>query len=393
MSVQTPSSDASAGLAAPLAHQAVVVLQGGLYCVGSSCFMKEVWYEYLSERFFGLFEKTILAAPVSRSAGERSQEALIDTDGVEVVDLQRRFRGALVLLRAIRKADLVWLFLPTVRGLAAGVACGLLRVPYVVYLGADVTLCGRRLPSRVRDGAYRRVLRKAGAAIAAGGELVESARRHQPAVEPAIPAIGVGARHLRETAERGPRPRAAVCRWLYVGNLHRRKRPDVVLRAFARWSETSGRTGELHLVGGDPGEVLNGLAEELGIAADVHWHGYVRNGDALFDIYRQSDVFVLASEQEGFPRVLYEAMAFGVPIVTTPVSGVPYLLGDGVDCLMVPMGDPEGMATAVQRLDTDRALRDGLVANALKVVRPIVTADGPAQVRRAVLRATGVRFS
>jgi glycosyltransferase involved in cell wall biosynthesis len=119
----------------------------------------------------------------------------------------------------------------------------------------------------------------------------------------------------------------------------------------------------------------------------VHWHGYVPNGEDLYGLYRQADAFVLASEFEGFPRVLYEAMAFGVPIVTTPVSGVPYLLHDQEECLLVPMGDPQAMADAVSRLQTDQVLRDRLVANALAVVRPIVEADGSEQVRRAVLRA------
>jgi glycosyltransferase involved in cell wall biosynthesis len=370
-----------------VAARAVVVLQSGLYRSGSTYWMKEVLYEYFAERLCGLFDAILLAAPVTTSDEDRFQHARVEAAGVHVLELQSRLSGGLRLVRAIRGADFVWVFLPSLKGLFAGLACIVLRVPYAVYYGGDIKLTGGRFPTVLKNAAFRLVLRKAGAGIAAGGELVASARRYLPSTEPTVPAISIRPEHLDETEARGPQSPGAVFRWIYVGNTHPWKRPDVLLRAFALWSRCAGVPGELHFVGPGPQDALRASSEELGVAPAVHWHGYVPNGEGLYDLYRQADVFVLASEFEGFPRVLYEAMAFGVPIVTTPVSGVPYLLHDEAECLMVPMGDPQAMAAAVSRLQTDRPLRERLARNALTVVRPIVEADGSEQVRRAVLRA------
>jgi glycosyltransferase involved in cell wall biosynthesis len=376
-----------------VAGRCVVVLQSGLFRSGDSYWMKEVLYEYLASRIVPLFDQVAVATPVTTSEEDRFQHARLEAPSVRVIELQRRVPGWITLLRAIATADVAWVFLPSVRGLAAGLVCRALRTPYAIYYGGDIGLAGGRLPHWARDAAFRFVVSHAGAVIAAGGELVESVRGLNPRVEPTVPAIGLRPEHLDETERLLVKPteRNEVFRWLYVGNTHPWKRPDVLLRAFATWRATADRLGELHMVGPGPQGSLRALAADLGVADCVHWHGYVRNGESLFAIYRSSDVFVLASEYEGFPRVLYEAMAFGLPVVTTPVAGVPYLLSDGRDCLMVPMDSPERMAAAVARLAAEPELRSAIVENALKTVRPILEADGPLQVRQAVQRTLGSR--
>jgi glycosyltransferase involved in cell wall biosynthesis len=73
-----------------------------------------------------------------------------------------------------------------------------------------------------------------------------------------------------------------------------------------------------------------------------------------------ADVFVLASTSEGLPMAMLEAMSYGLAIVATAVGGVPDVVEDGVQALVVPSGDPQALAAALGRLGEDRELRERL---------------------------------
>jgi glycosyltransferase involved in cell wall biosynthesis len=84
--------------------------------------------------------------------------------------------------------------------------------------------------------------------------------------------------------------------------------------------------------------------------------------DELLPRYRAYDVFVLPTMPgEGIPRVLLEAMAAGVPIVTTRVSGIPSLIRDGDNGLLVDQPSVDAVTAAVSRLIADPALRQRLI--------------------------------
>ena len=73
--------------------------------------------------------------------------------------------------------------------------------------------------------------------------------------------------------------------------------------------------------------------------------------------YRAADIFVCASRLESAPRVLHEAMAFGLPIVTTPVDGIPEMVEDGISALFYPPGDAAALAERLGRLAREPRLR------------------------------------
>jgi glycosyltransferase involved in cell wall biosynthesis len=77
-----------------------------------------------------------------------------------------------------------------------------------------------------------------------------------------------------------------------------------------------------------------------------------------------ADIFVLASDYEGLPVALMEATALGLPVVATAVGGVPEVITDGVEGLLVPAQDPHALATAIERLVTDEDLRERLATAA-----------------------------
>jgi glycosyltransferase involved in cell wall biosynthesis len=82
----------------------------------------------------------------------------------------------------------------------------------------------------------------------------------------------------------------------------------------------------------------------------VTWLGHV---DDMASLLGSVDVMVLPSYREGLPRTLVEAAACGLPLITTDVPGCREVVSDGVDGLLVPMGDSEALARAIRRLQDD----------------------------------------
>jgi L-malate glycosyltransferase len=91
--------------------------------------------------------------------------------------------------------------------------------------------------------------------------------------------------------------------------------------------------------------------------------------DAMADLYRQATVVLNPSLTDNMPNSVLEAMASGVPVVSTDVGGVPFLLEHEATGLLVPPGQPEQMAQAVLRLLDNQAVRERLVANGLREVQ------------------------
>jgi glycosyltransferase involved in cell wall biosynthesis len=89
------------------------------------------------------------------------------------------------------------------------------------------------------------------------------------------------------------------------------------------------------------------------VAANVLFHGAVSEP---WDLLRAADLFVLASEIEGLPLVVLEAMSQGVPVVATDVGGMPEAVIDDVTGFLVPPGDPAALATAITRILSDPAM-------------------------------------
>jgi glycosyltransferase involved in cell wall biosynthesis len=117
------------------------------------------------------------------------------------------------------------------------------------------------------------------------------------------------------------------------------------------------RSVMLHVVGGGPDrEILEHYAGSLGMQPFVTFHGFTPQ-DKLNELYRRADIFALPSFAEGLPGVLMEAMAMEIPCVATRITGVPELIRDGIDGLLVPPSDADALARAIASLIDDPALR------------------------------------
>jgi glycosyltransferase involved in cell wall biosynthesis len=145
---------------------------------------------------------------------------------------------------------------------------------------------------------------------------------------------------------------------LVVARLSRDKRHDILLSAFERLAELY---PDLHLVclgGIDPldwswSKELQKRSNRPPYSEKVHWIGHVED---VRPWYRRAQLLALASEKESFGRVLVEAMVCGLPVVATRSGGVPEIVRNEQDGILVTPGSVNEMADAIKRLLTDKTL-------------------------------------
>jgi glycosyltransferase involved in cell wall biosynthesis len=162
-------------------------------------------------------------------------------------------------------------------------------------------------------------------------------------------------------------------RILSVGRAVEKKGYDVLLQALALLPPELSWRFE-HIGGGDELPKLKALAERLGIAQRIGWNGAMAQEEVL-SRYRTSDIFALAcrvaadGDRDGLPNVLVEASSQRLPCISTFVSGVPELLTDGENGLVVPPEEPALLAKAIEKAIREPALRSELGRAAERRVR------------------------
>jgi glycosyltransferase involved in cell wall biosynthesis len=146
---------------------------------------------------------------------------------------------------------------------------------------------------------------------------------------------------------------------VFAGRLTAQKDVDVLLQAF------SGVPKATLTIAGDgvERERLESLTAELALGSRVRFVGSLPRAEVL-GLMGAADAVVLSSAWENFPHGLVEALAMGTPVVSTRVGGVPEIVEDGGNGLLVEPGDPAAFAAALQTLLGDDELRARLRAAA-----------------------------
>lgn len=124
----------------------------------------------------------------------------------------------------------------------------------------------------------------------------------------------------------------------------------------------------LTIAGSGPlAESLRSLANTLGLAYAIKFSGRL-DRDAMAKAYREADIAINPSLVDNMPNSILEAMASGIPVVSTNVGGVPFIVHDQDTALLVPPKSPDAMANAILRLIEDAVLSEKLVDNGLAEV-------------------------
>ncbi|MBR5799314.1 MAG: glycosyltransferase family 4 protein [Lachnospiraceae bacterium] len=151
-----------------------------------------------------------------------------------------------------------------------------------------------------------------------------------------------------------------------VGRLEKVKNHKLLIDAFAEFCKQ--HTGyELHLLGvGELEQELRAQVTALGLEKEVVFRGFCEN---VLEEIKDCGMYVLSSDYEGISNSMIEALAMGVPVIATdcPVGGTKMYIEDGVNGLLVPVGNQAAMVQAMQKIAGDPALAGKLSANGVKI--------------------------
>ena len=147
---------------------------------------------------------------------------------------------------------------------------------------------------------------------------------------------------------------------LFSGTLYLGKGYADLIKAFAR---IAFKYPTWKIVFAGNGEIEQGkeLAKSLQIESQTVFLGWV-SGQNKDEIFRQASVFCLPSYAEGFPMAVLDAWAYGLPVITTPVGGIPDVAIDGENMLLFNPGDRDMLAIQLERMITNNRLREHISA-------------------------------
>jgi colanic acid/amylovoran biosynthesis glycosyltransferase len=217
---------------------------------------------------------------------------------------------------------------------------------------------------------YRRAAPAIDIAIAVNRPWASLLAANVPLRAIAIHHLGVDLARIPARDRTGRGGRFAV---LFVGRMVEKKGLRVLLAAIAAL-RAQGRDLEVQAIGDGPEEIaLRAEASAAGLDGSVTFHGSQPH-DVVLRMMNRCDCLALPSvtaangDQEGIPVTLMEAMAAGLPVVSTYHSGIPELVTDGETGLLVPERDADALAGAIGRVMTEIGLADRLAANARRFV-------------------------
>ncbi len=231
--------------------------------------------------------------------------------------------------------------------------------PFVLSLhGGKLPVFSEHWPNRTR-----RLLRSAAAVVTPSRYLLEEMRCFRPDMALLPNPIDLSRYSFKIRYQ--PQPKLV---WMRA--FHEIYNPSLAPKALALLTQDLTAV-ELTMIGPSKGDnVLTNVeqvARDLNVADRMTLPGPIQK-DAVSVWLNKSDVFLNTTNADNTPISLLEAMACGLCIVSTNVGGIPYLLVDGHDALLVPPNNPEAMAAAVRRILTEPALAERLSRNARKKV-------------------------
>lgn len=148
---------------------------------------------------------------------------------------------------------------------------------------------------------------------------------------------------------------------LFVGHIHNRKGLTYLFEALDMLKR-SGKKFIMRLAGqGELESWLRQYSITHEFAENVKFLGQIKHGPALFELYKQADMFILPSvAAEGVPRVTHEAMAFGCPVIATDIGSLRWQLQNGGG-IIVPPGNSNAICQAIINISADNELRKDII--------------------------------
>lgn len=148
-------------------------------------------------------------------------------------------------------------------------------------------------------------------------------------------------------------------KFLFLGRIGERKGAFELIKAFSLLPVEQRNLATLTIAGDGDAEEARNLVKELNLTEKITILDWV-NSEERDALLAESDTFILPSHNEGLPMAMIEAMGFGLSIITTPVGGIPELISNGDNGILVEPGNIQKLSSAMQSLIEDKELRNSL---------------------------------
>ena len=212
---------------------------------------------------------------------------------------------------------------------------------------------------------YKIALKKAKYVITTGSFVREKAQEFSNVVEPVVPMMNTSKKDLyyqKSTVITG------IPSLLFIGRLSHEKGINDLIDA-AEFLQKNEIKFHLNLVGGGEKEwfdIVKEKIEKKNLNSYVSLLGPISEKNKLNELFKSSDIFVFPSHHEGFPRVVYEAMTFGLPMVLTNINAYYNTFKNYDDCSMVNIQSPKELADEISKLISDENIREKYSKSVLK---------------------------
>ena len=304
--------------------------------------LKKHWGTYFDEMADSL-NLSIISAFDSKKA--EFQDYRIKKDSINFLVLREKgimgrfYDRVRAFLKTFRGTDLYYILMPSDTGLLIAFLCSISKKNFGLYYGLEPF---RKEDSWLKKEVTKMILRRSHFTIGTGDQVVSELQTKSQNVVKTKPNILFSSTDILERDFNGD-----ALNLVFVGQISDRKGVKYLIQAVHQLSDNP-QFENLKIVGEGPAlSEIKELVEQLKLSNKVEFCGYLSDKEDIKRVYLDSNVLILPSFEEGFPRVLYEAMIFGLIIVTTPVNSVPSIIKDSVNGFYIKPGSVESISNVL----------------------------------------------
>ena len=274
-------------------------------------------------------------------------------------------RNQIVIKTIIKRSDLVYVFLPSYSNLIAGFIAKFYKKPLLLYFGSSwdetgpLRIDGHTAITIIKKTAIdyyslleRSLAKKAILCLAAGKKLLDYYSKVNNFTYDVVPMVQFTKLLDKNTIIKGSAKFKNKLAVLYVGTINENKGIKYLIEAISLLILRNIRV-ELFVVGTINRSYMKQLEQHIFDNSNekhIHFVGYISDAAELEKYYLKSDIFVIPSLGEGFPRVIYEAMLSGIPVIASDLQSIRANLPEPNLVSLVPPRNPQAIAEAIIHL-------------------------------------------
>ncbi|WP_031425087.1 glycosyltransferase [Flavimarina sp. Hel_I_48] len=290
----------------------------------------------------------------------------LDDNNISFVGLNRTsnkitsyFKASLKLYTLFKKADFIYCFYPNAFAYNL-LLCKLCNIPYGLYLRGE---------NNINSKLSRYLIKHSKFIATVSPQFTKSVKKYNTSAFTIAPMIDYNLKdiplnNIKDTNEN------QIQSILFIGRVERDKGIFELIEAVSLLKKKGYENFILNIIG--QGQHFDHIHEQIikfEMQNIVNLVGVVSDKNELKKYYQNADLFILPTYHEGFPRVLYEAMIFKVPILTTFVGTISNLMQDGYNCYEIKAKDVNSIVLKLENILNDYKITYTITENATKTIK------------------------